>query len=124
MNQIKTTNHPISSLCSFAFSSGLVGYLRPEKKFEGLEQLLAAINNDIAIAKELEIESNEENLRRTRANLSSMGDLSEPMYILGERRIKVIDFLSTPKNDIFDKKYICQPSKQDKSALWCNFMIE
>lgn len=106
----------------FAFSSGLVGYLRPEKKFEGLEQLLAAINNDIMIAKELDIESNEENLRR--AKLSSMVDSSEPMYMLGERRIKVMNFLSTPKNDMFDKKYICQPSQNDKSALWCNFAIE
>ena len=104
--------------------SGLVGYLRPEKKFAGLDPLLAAINNDIAVAKELEIESNEENLLK-RTKLSSMNNaLETTMYILGERRMKIMDFLSMPRDDKFDQNFQCQRSTNDDTALWCNMMIE
>ena len=101
-----------------------MGYLRPEKKFEGLEQLLAAINNDIAVAQELEVESSEKTLLRRRALLSSTQDLVEPMYKLGERRIKVMNFLSASRDDNFQREYLCEPSQVDESALWCNMIIE
>ena len=103
--------------------SGLVGYLRPEKKFAGLDPLLAAINNDIAVAKELEIESNEENLLK-RTKLSSMNNELETIYILGERRMKIMDFLSMPRDCKFDQNFQCQSSTNDDTALWCNLMIE
>ncbi len=87
--------------------------------------MLAAINNDIAVAEELEVESSEASLLRRRAMSSSTQDLMEPMYMLGERRIKVMNFLSASRDeDIFQKEYSCESSQVDESALWCNMIIE
>ena len=105
---------------------GLVGYLRPEKKFSDMDSLLSAIRNDISLAIELDRESNEKNLMKRRASLSSMEDCLAPMYILGERRLKILEFLNAQHDDKFNKKYICKNVNDGEGpqALWCSMVLE
>lgn len=103
----------------------LVGYLRPEKKFSGLDELLAYIKNDIAIAKQLDEETAMEKLIAKRAAIKTVEDCLEPLYMLAERRQKLPDFLTSSIDETFTKKFMAtRISTPDRSlALWCKLKL-
>jgi hypothetical protein len=98
--------------------------LRPEKKFSSLDSLLACIRNDIAIAEILEAESTHEKLTSKRASIKTVDDCLEPLYMLCERRAKLPDFLTSPIEAAFIKKFLCTNVNEDGKTLWCKLRVE
>ena len=74
------------------------------------------------------MESSEERLMARRASLKDIDDLLDPLYQLGEKKMKFLDFLSKPIDNFFEKKFSClrvnNEDYSDPSSLWCNLELE
>jgi hypothetical protein len=99
-------------------------FLRQEIKFSGLDDLLACIKNDIAVAEYLDEESSFHKLESRRAAIKSVDDCLDPLYRLSERRVKLSEFLLAAFGDSFMKRYNGIHPAAEKSAVWCSLSFE